>query len=65
MKVSELIDILKTMNPDAVVYEDRHGERRELTDVDVTEDDIDTESECDDADGEPMAGPVVIFGAWN
>lgn len=70
MTVRSLIEYLQTQPPEALVFEDREGELRELRREDISE-----ESECrglpiadidmDDEDQPGLDLPAVIFGAWS
>ncbi len=73
MKISELIAYLSALPSDAVVFEERESELRELHADDLNfSDDADghpidwAEYGADDAEGAGLAGvPIVIFGAWS
>lgn len=62
MKVSQLIEILSKMDPNARVFEERTGEYRELKEGDVR---TRTWEDEEDADGNEVSGPVVILASWD
>lgn len=61
MKVSQLIEILSKMDPNARVFEERTGEYRELLDNSIRARTWENE---EDADGFEVSGPVVILSSW-
>lgn len=71
MTVRELREALMKFPDEAVVFEEREGELRELREADVSTSEsadghpIDS-AEYDDEDWERLMGsPIVILGAWS
>jgi len=60
MKVKELIKVLKEMDPNANVLEERGSEFRLLHEFDVYEGVREIETD----DGDVLSGNIVAFRAW-
>ena len=65
MTVSELIKKLQSFNPDAVVFENRNTEYRELELYDVREGKGGEDDYLMTDDGDEFTGPHVTFNAWD